>query len=79
MADAARDGTRAAIADVLKDLLTDPEVMGLVRTTAGTPPKTATADDGRLLLLARVGRAVRSAVSGLLIGFVTWSRPRPRR
>ena len=65
VADAARDGTRAAMADVLKDLLTDPEVMHLVRTAAGTPPKTATADDGRPSLLARVGRAVRSAVSGV--------------
>ena len=66
VADAARDGTRAAIADVLKDLLTDPEVITLVRTAAGPPPQTATADGGRPTLLARVGQAVRSAVSGLV-------------
>ena len=65
VADAARDGTRAAIADILKDLLTDPEVMHLVRTAAGTPPATTTSD-GRPSLLARVGRAVRSAVGGLV-------------
>ena len=66
VADAARDGTRAAIADVLMDLLTDPEVMTLVRTAAGAPPETATTDEYRPTLLARVGRAVRSAVSGLV-------------
>ena len=66
VAAAARDGTRTAMADVLKDLLTDPEVMTLVRTAAGTPPETSTGDDGRPTLLARVGRAVRSAVSGLV-------------
>lgn len=64
VAEAAREGTKLAVKDVLKELLSNPDVVTLIRAAASPPPEpTATSTPPSISAYAKLSNAVKAAAS----------------